>query len=439
MVAAPDRTFRWRLAAIALIAAAVRLAYVLIAKQGDDVCGQPLCGDAIWYSAQAQALADGQFFQDIFSSGPAADHPPLTPVLLAPISFVVRDSILAQRLGIAAIGVLAVVLITLLARRVAGDRAAVLAGGMAALYPNLWLNDGVVMSEAPAAAATALLLLLLLRLREHPSTRNALLLGAIAGVATLARAELALLVPLVLLPPLFARSGRTRTAIMLVGLVGAAAATVLTPWTAFNAVRFEHPVMVSTNDGITLLGANCDKVYRGGAIGIWVVPAAEAFGDPECAPEVTRPNGDQSVVARIYRDAGLRYIAANIRDVPKVVVVRQARVWSAYETHQMWWYNQGEGRERIWSRVGEYAYKGLLVIAVVGLVTLRRRGAYLAPLVAPFAVVAVTATLFYGLVRFRVPAEVALVVLAAVGLDHLLSMRRARAVATSEDHPSEAA
>jgi hypothetical protein len=38
-----------------------------------------------------------------------------------------------------------------------------------------------------------------------------------------------------------------------------------------------------------------------------------------------------------------------------------------------------------------------------------------------FVLVTITAVLFYGLVRFRVPAEVGLVVLAAAGIDELWS------------------
>lgn len=417
---AVDRSFRRRLIAIVVLAALVRLGYVLVAKQGLDVCGQEQCGDALWYSAQAQAIADGAFFEDPFGrGGPAADHPPLTPLVLAPVSFVLPDSVLAQRLAMAAIGTGAVALVALLARRVGGDAVGTVAGGIAAIYPNLWLNDGVVMSEALAATGTAAILLLLLRYERSPTVRAAALLGAVGGLAALARAELALLLPLALLPLALWPAERRRAGLRDVAIAGAVAGAVLAPWVLFNATRFDEPVTISTNDGLTLLGANCDKVYGGGSIGIWVVPAAEVFGDPTCAPEVVRPEGDQSVVSATYRRAALDFVGNHTRDLPKVLLARQGRVWSAYETHQMWWYNQGEGRERIWSRVGEYVYRALVALAAVGALSIRRQRRVLWPLLTTFVVVAVTATLFYGLVRFRVPAEVALVVLAAQGGVHL--------------------
>ena len=74
----------------------------------------------------------------------------------------------------------------------------------------------------------------------------------------------------------------------------------------------------------------------------------------------------------------------------------------------------------------------LVPAAVVGTVALRRRSVAVWPLLMTFVIVSLTAVLFYGIVRFRVPAEVALVVLAGVGIDaawrRLQARRSARPV-----------
>jgi hypothetical protein len=54
----------------------------------------------------------------------------------------------------------------------------------------------------------------------------------------------------------------------------------------------------------------------------------------------------------------------------------------------------------------------------VGAVQLRRRRMQLTPLLSQFVVGVVTAGAIYGITRFRTPAEVSLVVLAAVAVDH---------------------
>ena len=79
-----------------------------------------------------------------------------------------------------------------------------------------------------------------------------------------------------------------------------------------------------------------------------------------------------------------------------------------------------EGRERALSLIGTFVYYPLVVAAVAGAVVLIRRRTPLWPLAATFVMVTITAMVLYGLTRFRVPAEVAIVVLAAVLVDHLL-------------------
>jgi hypothetical protein len=80
-------------------------------------------------------------------------------------------------------------------------------------------------------------------------------------------------------------------------------------------------------------------------------------------------------------------------------------------------YNTGEGRDVEVSWAGFFAFWLLVPCAVVGAVKLRRRRVPITPLVSQFVMVTITAAVIYGLVRFRVPAEVSLVVLAAVAID----------------------
>lgn len=270
-------------AAVLGVAALLRLAWVVGAQWED-----PLVGDAIYYSAQAEVLAEGRGFEHPYTGEAAADHPPLTPVVFAPASWLdpllPGDVIQAQRLLGAALGVVAVWALGLLAREVGGDRTALVAMAIAAVYPGLWINDGLIMSETPTAVVTALLLWVLIRWSRGSSP--AWLVGLVGGVATLTRAELALLVALAVVPLVLLRRPIPWRDLAVVPLV---AALVLAPWTLRNLARFEEPVLISTNDGLTLIGANCDRTY-GEGLGFW---------DLRCAPPI---EGDQSEVSAAYRD-----------------------------------------------------------------------------------------------------------------------------------------
>ena len=394
------------------LALAVRITYVLIAKRSDgDITDE---GDAFYYSAQAYANSHGRFFQHPFFGGPAADHPPLTALLLTPVSWLSDDGILTERLFMTLVGAAAVLAIMWLATDVCGRRVGVIAGVLAALYAGFWVNDGLLMAESLTTLLVALILLAAFRFARAPDIRRALVLGAVCGTGVLARAELALLVPLLVVPLALLARGldvRRRAGIAAVAVV--AAGLVVAPWVVWNLMRFEKPVLLSTNDGLTLLGANCDSTYRGEGIGLWSLV---------CAIDVP-PSKEESVVAAESRDRAFTYIREHAGELPKVAVVRFARAWSLYAPGQMAEYREGEGLEASVSWTGTIMYWALLPVAAFGVVTARRRGLRLLPFAATAALVTVTAVAFYGIVRFRIPADVSIVVLAGLGADALLPRR----------------
>jgi hypothetical protein len=408
-----DRRF-WRvLLLIAMAALVLRVGYVAFAKTN-----QPVQGDQLFYNSEANRLARGDGFLEPFDpqalsrgviregKDPAADHPPLTVIVLAPVSFVTSQALIPQRLTMAVLGTVAVVVIGLLARRLAGDRAGWIAAGIAAVYPNLWVNDGLIMSETLATLVVALALFYAYRLIREPNVWNALIVGALCGLAALTRAELVLLVPLLAVPAaLVARSVATAQRWKLAGIGVLAAAVLIGPWVGYNLSRFKEPTYLSTNDGIALLGSNCDSVYYGDGIGLT---------DLKCLGP--NPRGDQSVDSRIFRDRAFDYIRDHKKRAVLVAFARVGRTWSVYRPWDMVNYNKGEGREGWVTTLGLIAYYPLLIAAVAGWVVMRRRRRRSWPLLVPALVVTIASAATYGQTRFRVPAEPTIVVLAAVAI-----------------------
>lgn len=402
-------TFRLRLALVVAAGFAWRVVYVLRWKGGDDDLSNE--GDAFYYSAQARSNAAGDLFQHPFTGGPAADHPPITALVLTPVSWLDSHVVLAQRLVMVVIGTAAVAVIGLLGRRIGGDRVGLLAALLAAVHAPLWANDGLLMAEAPTALLVAGLLWCAIEVYDDPSPRRLVLLGALAGLATLTRAEQALLFVLLLLPLVVRRERSWQERLRPLVVAGLAAAVVVAPWVGWNLVRFEEPTLLSTNDGLTIFGANCHTTYYTPAIGFW---------DLRC-PLDHPVEGDAAAESAEWRSMGLQYLRDNLGRLPKVMVARVGRVWGVYEPQQMVWFNTGEGREPWASRVALYQHLALLPVAVAGALVLRRRPLVLWPLLATAVAVTATAALFYGIVRFRVPADVAIVVLVAVAVDRALA------------------
>lgn len=405
-----NRRFFTVLLLICAVALAWRVGYTIVAKRN-----QPLSGDQIYYSDAANTLADGHgFVEPVYYSGPTAEHPPLTALVLAPVAYFRghTSGVLPKRLKMTLFGTAVVFVIGLIGREVAGDRTGWIAAGLAAVYPELWMNDALVMSETLATLAVALVILGLYRFWRRPRWLTAAGIGLCSGLAMLARAELGLVLvfavaPVILLVRSLAfrrRLGHLAASVLVSALVAAT-------WVGPNLVRFQRPVLFSTNDGLTLCGANNQHIWYGDGIGFW------SF---ECA-FYGKPPGDQSVVSDHLEHLALGYVHRHLSRVPLVVVYREARTWSLYTPGAMAWYNTGEGREKWASWLGFAMWWALVPVAAAGAVALRRRRVLLIPLLAQFLMVIVIVALIYGLVRFRVTAEISVVVLAAAAIDAWVS------------------
>ena len=323
---------------IVAVAFGIRVAYVAVAKagpcpivlaDGTRVGSSPsscLSGDELFYNAEANYVADGHGFNDPLSAfthpgakaQPAADHPPLTVLVLAPVSWLaerpplswivkepLHDHVREQRYTMVLLGTLLVGLVGLLGRRAGGPTVGMLAAAIAAVSPNIWVNDGLVMSETLTALTVVGALLAAFWWRDRPGGRRAAALGAVCGLAILARVEWALLVPLLAVVVIcatrlpFRARGRDMAVVCVTALV------VVAPWVGFNLARFHDPAFVSTNDGLTLAGANCPDVYSGSAMGFWALACA-----------ANPPVGDQSQVSSALRHRGLSYMNDTRRDSP---------------------------------------------------------------------------------------------------------------------------
>lgn len=406
------------LGVILVVAAGVRVAYILGEARYDEQFY-----DAAYYELQAREIVDGRGYVDPFPLLPdgsgevreAADHPPLTVFALIPVVVIGdalglsdEDSQLAMRFEIMAFGLLAVFLIGLLGRELVGDRTGIIAAGIAAIYPYLWINDGLLMSEAFAAAAVTGALVLTLRLLRRPTLKLAFALGVVCGVAALARAELALLAPLLGLPLLWTfRAQGWAYRIKVVGVIAVGTALLIGPWVAYNFSRFDEPTFLSTNDGTAMLASNCDNVFWGPSTGLTYLDG--------CIPRQAPP-GDQSVVSRIYRERAIDYVSLRKKRAAIVLLARIGRDWGFFRPLDMLSWNEAEGRPSWITGLGLYFYYPLLALAIGGIVVLRRRRTTQWPLLVPPLVVTLGTILAYGQTRFRVPAEPTIVVLAAVSL-----------------------
>jgi len=257
------------------------------------------------------------------------------------------------------------------------------AAAVAALYPGLWLNDGLVMSESIGALTVVLWMLASLVWQARPSPWSAVLMGAAAGVAALTRPELAVLMVAAVGAAWWVGGDRRR---LMAGLAVVGGLAVLAPWVAFNVTRFEHPVILTTNAGTTLRGANCDAVYEGRRLGSWALECL--FIDPD----VGRMEG--SVRDTRWRADGIDYARDHAGRLPVVVAARVGRSFDLYGVGYQVDEDLRDGRPRrgVWAAV--VSFWVLAVLAFIGQRRASRFGRLL--LWVPVGAVLLAAVVFYG-------------------------------------------
>ena len=429
----------WQGAAlVALGGLALRLYVVLVARPScspdpaETGCFR-INGDVLYHFTQGRLIGDGHFFKngiEHLATGKlveSAGDPPLFALMLGVWSALGFDTVAWQRFAVSFVGTATVVMTAVLARRLAGDRAGWAAGGLAALHPLLWINDAMLMSEGLYQPAVVLVMLAAVAYAEAPGPRRAAAAGAVIGLAALVRAEAALLAFVLLVPLcLLARSAAVTERLRHLVLGGAAALLVVAPWLVYNNLRFEAPVTLTAGSGSVLMAGSCETAWSGPRMGswwdcftergLWDEYEAEFPGITDTPPEA-RTVYDESLVDAFNRHHAFAWIGDNLSRLPQVMLARAGRALDFFRVQDSLDNNTGlEGRWKRPSQAGLALYYLLIVPSVVGAYRMRRAGLRLTPLLAWWPMVVGTAALTFALTRYRVPVDIAMIVLAAVAV-----------------------
>lgn len=426
MSAAPDLVdsvgFRRGVMAATALGAVIRLAMWLSKRHH-----QLLLNDSLYYAVQASNNAAGKWFREAagpFSGwgvGPGAEHPPLTSIVLTPAGLASNPEAW-MRLTMSLIGIAVIPLIALVGRTVGnaacravgyqagGARVGIIAAVIAAVYPNIWMSDSLIMSETLSLLLITVCLLAGLRHQRTYSVGSAMLLGLAIGIAAHARSEVLVFAPMLALIGVL-RHDLRRWIPRAAALLAITMLTVL-PWIVFNTHRFGSPVLMSTNDGNTWLGANCPETYAGQELGGWTLVCLA-----DAKPPVGENNAERSVRRR---QTAFAFAHQHLGSLPKVAVARVARALDIFGLNSLVRADTGEERPRLAVWLGMACWWVLAPMAAVGWWQNRRRLSRV--LLVPVAATLIVTLVFYGSHRLRAPVEPVVVILAAV---FLAGLRRA--------------
>lgn len=412
---------------IMAVGLAVRITFV-VTKQWD----LKLNGDAGFYAMSARLVDEGKGFINpylYYDQGlvrQAADHPPGLIVFLLGLRKLGILDPNWQRIVLTFVGTATIPVVFAVGRRIGGRNVGLTAAAIAAIYPNIWINDGMLMVETPFILVIALSLLFTYRLIERSTIGDVIGLSACLTVALLLRPEVGIVFPFFVAPFLLSRrnAGSWWRRIATVAIAAVIPIAAFAPWVLFNLGRFENPVYLSTGYGQTLANANCDQTYSGDFLGYYKMTCIhDLVGGVEAYKPYDKLDG--SVRDARLGEVAKQYVQDHASELPKVVAARVGRIWGIYRPGQSivndgWVEGRAGGsqttdftitREALWS------YWVLGVLAVGGLVLMRRRRmAAIYPLLVQPATATLAAMINSGITRYRAGAELTIVLASAVAL-----------------------
>jgi 4-amino-4-deoxy-L-arabinose transferase-like glycosyltransferase len=396
-----------QLALVLAVALTVRLAAAAAwqARLGERQFG---LDDSQSYWTLGRAVAEGKEY----ACGPNARvfRAPGYPILLAPLFLATgrEPPVLLARIQSAVFGALAAGGAWWLARILFDDRAGLWAGLMTALYPGCVAMSILVLSESPFMPLVVLQLILwtLAWNATHPAWSFGLagLAGVAAGAATLMRPSWLLFVPLAIAAGLLFAPHRRRHLRLGVAILAGLTLTML-PWWSRNAAAVGHFVPTTLQVGASLYdGLNPDAT---GASNMTFVPRlTQAEVD---APAGAGGSPDDPLEYRLdqrMRTEALRWASSHPGRVLQLAAIKFVRLWNIWpnEPHLSAW----PIRLIVMS-----TYLPILALGLLGAWRTARRDWPYVLCWLPAVYLTLLHTVFVSSIRYREPAMLGLIVLAA--------------------------
>jgi 4-amino-4-deoxy-L-arabinose transferase-like glycosyltransferase len=378
-------------------------------------------GDSEGYWALGLDIAEGKPYEYGQEHG-RVFRTPGYPLLLAPIFDLAGDTqtaILLARAEAALLGTLAVACVWWLAKLLFDERTALLAAALATFYPGAIVLSALILSEAPFCPLMLLqfaLWTLAWRAKTlKKATFSSFCGGLAAGAATLMRPSWLLFTPLAAMvlcihprPMLASRDTIAARALMascmILGLV-----EVMFPWWIRNIEVTGHFVPTTLQVGASLydgLNPNATGASNMDFVSDFVAQEQKA-GLP--AGKTGSRDSLELRLDRRFRNAALAWAWANPGQAMQLAGVKFLRMWNI-------WPN--EARLSSWSvrLVVLFTYTPLLFFAIIGAWrTIDRGWPYLLCWL-PAVYFTLLHVVFVSSIRYREPAMLALLVLAAGGI-----------------------
>jgi len=396
---------------VLIVALALRIVAACAVQQYVSRTPGRLCliaGDAEGYWELAGKIVSGTDYS-IFDPPRYLLRMPGFPLLLALPRLFTGDNPFVARLVLALAATLACGLTYWLGRELAGHTVGLIASVYTAISPTMILFGVMFLSETAFAAAMLASLVAAARLIQNTSQLKAVSIkrlimqatvtGMLIGLATYMRPTWILAGPALAFAVLLSDRGTFRTAFALAISVCLGLGLIMAPWTIRNWFITGHPIPTTLWVGPSL--------YDG------LNPDANGDSDMEFFErDKLLQSMSEYQMDREYRSRAWDYAINNPGRVVWLAWVKQLRYWSPAPGSAQF----GDFRIRL---IGWITVLPLFALAAVGAWAARNQWWLLILTGSPILYFAGLHLLFVGSLRYRLPAEYPLSVLAAFGLSQV--------------------
>ncbi len=349
--------------------------------------------DSERYNVIAGELLRGEGFKSPLTA-------PLYPLFLAGVYSVFGRSFFAVRASQAFLGALSILIVFFLTEQISSKRAGIIAASIFAVYPFFIFFSGLLLTETLFIFILLGFILFLGRLLKNPTGRNALAAGIAGGVSVLIKPAMFYFIFISLIYYLAARRNKK----IAIGFCVLTAAFLITisPWPLYNLARHGRPDLLPASS-ITLYESFNPEATGGPAIHLirWT-------------REMRRMDGDE--LERYFRAEALRFIKENPARAVHLALIKQARFWSPVP-------NFSEYRNIRYGLISFFSYVPVLILCLWMVFSNRKNWNVFSHLCLPVIFFALLHAVMVGSIRYRVPVDPFIIILAATKIDQLARNR----------------
>ena len=392
---------------IVLVALTLRLVYVSELRSSPLTADPQL--DELYHDQWGQAIANGERFVE----GPYF-RAPLYPAFLGAVYKVFGHGYVVPRVIQAVIGALSCGLLFLIGRRLFGRAVATVAGFAAAGYWILIYFDGELLIPTLIVFLDLLLIWLLLRAGRSAGIAVHAAAGVVLGLSAIARPNILLFAPAIVIWLLVAHRRRWKRALLCVVCVTAGCLLVVLPITVRNYAVGDDLVLIASQGGVNFyIGNNPESDGRTAIVpgtpgGWWEGYCATIERAETARGRKLKP----SEVSDYYYGQAWEFIRTQPAEFFRLLGLKLSMFWGAWEI--------GNNKNiHFWGEhftpILRWLPLGFCVVGPLGIVGLalcwRRRGE-LFPLWGFILVYMASVVAFFCNARYRVPIVPPLILLA---------------------------